>query len=87
MPGLETFGITADCCGSILPVRLAAASRHRYISWKAMTHRRAAAWGHLALLKWLVAEPAEAAYKTVHEDCSNGRMLLLVHGYGWSQTR
>lgn len=73
---------TESCC-SVLPNQLAARCHHR-IPWSALTHIRAAAWGDLPLLRWLVAEPVTDDYRPVQEDCSNGRMFLLVHGLGWT---
>lgn len=78
----KVFNDFTESSCSILPIQLAAKCHHR-IPWSGLTHSRAAAWGDLALLRWLTSEPVAADQKTVHEDCSNGRMLLLVHGHGW----
>lgn len=78
------FCLATECCSSILPVQLAAKTQGHDILWSAATHSRAAAFGDLALLQWLVTRPVAADYQVVHEDCSDTRMLLLVHKFGWT---
>ena len=54
------------------------------ILWSAATHRFTAALAALAMLRWLLEQPGlPEDYTTVHPDCTNARMMLLVHGYGW----
>ncbi|KAK9862336.1 hypothetical protein WJX84_010748 [Apatococcus fuscideae] len=43
----------------------------------------AAAVGDLALLSWVVAQLATRRHKVVHSECSDARMLLLVHSHSW----
>ena len=52
--------------------------------WTAATHKFAAAHAVPSVLRYLVGQqgmPQE--YTEVHADCSDARMLLLVHGHEW----
>ena len=69
---------------SIIPVQLSFMGVQPRISWGSETHSLAAARGSLPLLKWLLAQPDRPGPLEVHPGCTNARMLLLVHGHGWS---
>ena len=72
---------------SLLAVEMKAQKPGRYapqIMWSAATHSFAAAHVKLAALRWLLEQQGLAPeYTTVSVDCSNARMLLLVHGHAW----
>ena len=77
-------------CGSsrtFLAVELQAHRPSQYpkqIMWPAATHGWAAANVKPPVLRWLLAQQGLAPeYTTVHHDCSNARLLLLVHGHHW----
>ncbi|KAK9833788.1 hypothetical protein WJX74_005869 [Apatococcus lobatus] len=74
----------ATMSGSIIPVQLAYMNIQPRIEWGPKTHSLAAANGSPALLRWLLAEPSQPSCTEVNPACSDSRMLLLVHGHGWS---
>ena len=81
---VETLSETAAACQSIMLVQLAARGVQPRIPWDATIHSLAAAQGDLTLLRWLLAQQPVADTLVVHQTCPDSRMLLLVHGHGWS---
>lgn len=67
---------------SFLPVQLAA--RGIKLPIPPATRSLAAAHSSTTLLRWLVAQPSSPGHTRVHGDCSDARLLLLVHGYHWN---
>ena len=54
------------------------------VTWTAATHRFAGAYASPSVLRYLLGQRGTAEeYIRVHPDCSNARMLLLVHGHAW----
>ena len=80
----DLLGLHATKNLSIIPVQLAFMGVQPRIKWGSETHKLAAAEGQPALLRWLLAQPCQPKSPKVHPGCSTGRMLLLVHGHGWS---
>ena len=73
--------------GSLLALEMKAHRPERYepkITWTAANLSFAAAHVRLPALRWLLEQQDLAPeYMVVHKECSNGRLLLLVHGHGW----
>ena len=65
-------------------VELAASSCGPYLPWTPEAHAAAACYGDLTLLSWLLHESRYHGAKEVDIFCDPVRMLLLVHGYGWT---
>lgn len=77
------FEVSADLHSISLVEMAAKSGGEPKLMWDADMHGLAAAKGDLALLRWLVDCPVDQSYKVVGSACSNARMMLLVHGYGW----
>lgn len=56
----------------------------QHFKWPAASHSFAAAHVQPPALRWLLVQQGLAPeYTTVHSECSNARLLLLVHGHRW----